>query len=55
MLFATFSAGLQTWEPLVPMFMTGLGWAWLGRSALSAREAARGGLDIEGGVDPAAR
>ncbi len=38
LLFATFSAGLKTWEPLVPMFMIGLGWAWLGHALLSERK-----------------
>ena len=35
--FVAFGAGLKEWEPLVPMFMTGLSWAWLGYSSLSAR------------------
>ena len=35
--FVAFGAGLKEWEPLVPIFITGLGWAWLGYSSLSAR------------------
>jgi hypothetical protein len=56
-LFATFSIGLQTWEPLVPMLMTGLGWVWLGRSALYARKAARQRPEVEDevGAEPAFR
>lgn len=56
-LFLAFTAGLKEWEPLVPMFTIGLGWAWLGYSALSAREPARGEHDAEGdfAAEPAAR
>ena len=36
--FVAFGAGLKEWEPLVPMFITGLGWAWLGYSSLSSRD-----------------
>lgn len=55
--FATIMGGLQDWQPLIPTLVTGLGWAWLGYSALSAREPSRGGLEAEGGigVEPAVR
>lgn len=38
LLFATFTVGLQTWEPLVWFFVVGLGWAWLGYALLSEQK-----------------
>ncbi len=49
--------GSQEWLLLVPFFVTGLGWAWLGYSALSAGEQFRGRLGVEDevGAEPAVR
>lgn len=38
LLFATFTVGLKTWEPLVWFFVIGLGWAWLGYALLSEQK-----------------
>lgn len=62
LLFAMMTVGLvgpdRSAVPLLVFWAaTGLGWTWLGRSALSAREQAQGGPDVGGeiGAEPAVR
>ncbi len=55
--FAIVTMGFQEWQPLVPFFVTGLGWAWLGYSARFAGEQVRERLGVEDeiGAEPAVR